>query len=39
MLKQYRIRNYHFQLIAYIAALTIMGIFIIGSANTLKELV
>lgn len=33
MLKQYRIRNYHFQLIAYIAALTIMGIFIIGSAQ------
>ena len=33
MLKQYRVRNYHFQLILYVAALTIMGIFIIGSAQ------
>lgn len=33
MLKQYRIRNYHFQLIAYIATLTIVGIFVIGSAQ------
>ena len=33
MLKQYRIRNYHFQLIAYITALTIVGIFVIGSAQ------
>lgn len=33
MLKQYKLKNYHFQLILYICALTIIGIFIIGSAR------
>lgn len=33
MLKQYKLKNYHFQLILYICALTIIGIFVIGSAR------
>ena len=33
MLKQYKLRNYHFQLVIYIAILNIIGILIIGSAK------
>ena len=33
MLKQYKLKNYHFQLIAYVVLLTILGIMIIGSAE------
>ena len=33
MLKQYKLKNYHFQLILYICALTVIGIFVIGSAR------
>ncbi len=33
MIKRYNLRNYHFQLVFYIVALTILGIFIIGSAQ------
>lgn len=33
MLKQYKLRNYHFQLIAYLVILTIIGIMVIGSAE------
>lgn len=33
MLKQYRLRNYRFQLIAYLSILTIIGIAVIGSAQ------
>ena len=33
MFKQYRLKNYHFQLVAYIVAITILGIMIIGSAK------
>ncbi len=33
MLKQYQLKNYHFQLIIYLSALTIIGILIIGSAE------
>ena len=33
MLKQYKLRNYHFQLILYICALTLIGVFVIGSAR------
>jgi len=33
MLKRYKLKNYHFQLILYVCALTIMGIFVIGSAR------
>lgn len=33
MLKQYKLKNYHFQLILYISALTIIGVFVIGSAR------
>lgn len=33
MLKQYKLKNYHFQLILYVAALTILGILVIGSAK------
>ncbi len=33
MFKQYRLKNYHFQLVAYIVALTILGILLIGSAK------
>ncbi len=33
MLKQYKLRNYHFQLIIYISILTVMGIMLIGSAE------
>lgn len=33
MFKQYKLKNYHFQLILYICALTIIGIFVIGSAR------
>ena len=33
MLKQYKLRNYHFQLILYIAILTVIGILLIGSAE------
>ncbi len=33
MFKQYKLKNYHFQLILYVCALTMIGIFIIGSAR------
>ena len=33
MLKQYKLRNYHFQLIAYLVILPIVGIMVIGSAE------
>ena len=33
MLKQYKLRNYHFQLIIYLVLLTMMGIMVIGSAE------
>lgn len=33
MFKQYKLKNYHFQLILYICLLTIIGIFVIGSAR------
>ena len=33
MFKQYKLKNFHFQLILYICALTIIGIFVIGSAR------
>ena len=33
MPKQYKLKNYHFQLILYICTLTIIGIMIIGSAK------
>lgn len=33
MLKQYKLKNYHFQLIAYVVLLTVLGIMIIGSAQ------
>lgn len=33
MLKQYKLRNYHFQLILYLSLLTIIGIAVIGSAE------
>lgn len=33
MLKQYKLKNYHFQLILYICALTLIGVFVIGSAR------
>ncbi len=33
MFKQYKLKNYHFQLIAYLIILTILGIMIIGSAE------
>ena len=33
MPKQYKLKNYHFQLIAYVCALTFIGIMIIGSAK------
>ena len=33
MFKQYQLKNYHFQLIIYICALTVIGIFVIGSAR------
>ena len=33
MLKQYRLKNYHFQLVIYIIALSIIGILLIGSAK------
>ena len=33
MFKQYKLKNYHFQLIIYICALTMIGIFVIGSAR------
>ena len=33
MFKQYKLRNYHFQLILYLCALTIIGILVIGSAE------
>ncbi len=33
MLKQYKLRNYHFLLILYISALTVLGIMVIGSAE------
>lgn len=33
MLKQYKLRNYHFQLIVYISILTVIGILLIGSAE------
>lgn len=34
MFKQYKLRNYNFLLIAYVTALTILGIMIIGSAKS-----
>lgn len=33
MLKQYKLRNYHFQLVIYLIALTMIGIMVIGSAE------
>lgn len=33
MLKQYKLRNYHFQLILFMVILTIIGILVIGSAE------
>ena len=33
MFKQYKLKNYHFQLILYICVLTVIGIFVIGSAR------
>jgi rod shape determining protein RodA len=33
MLKQYKLRNYHFQLILYLVLLTLIGIAVIGSAE------
>ncbi|MGN0341562.1 MAG: FtsW/RodA/SpoVE family cell cycle protein [Roseburia sp.] len=33
MLKQYKLRDYHFRLVFYVIALTILGIFVIGSAE------
>ena len=33
MIKQYKLRNYHFQLIAFIVILNIIGILLIGSAK------
>ena len=33
MLKQYKLRNYHFQLIIYLVLLTMIGIMVIGSAE------
>ena len=33
MFKQYKLKNYHFHLIIYICALTLIGIFVIGSAR------
>lgn len=33
MFKQYKLRNYHFQLVLYLSALSIIGIMIIGSAE------
>ena len=33
MFKQYKLKNYHFQLFIYVCALTIIGIFVIGSAR------
>jgi len=33
MLKQYKLRNYNFRLILYVVSLTVIGIFVIGSAR------
>jgi rod shape determining protein RodA len=33
MFKQYKLKNYHFQLIAYIVILSVIGILVIGSAE------
>ena len=33
MLKRYKLKNYHFQLILYVSILTIIGIMVIGSAQ------
>ena len=33
MFKRYKLKNYHFQLILYVSLLTIIGIFLIGSAK------
>lgn len=33
MLKQYKLRNYHFQLVLFIVILTVIGILLIGSAE------
>lgn len=33
MLKQYRLRNYNFRLVFFVAALTVIGILVIGSAK------
>ncbi|MCM1106611.1 MAG: rod shape-determining protein RodA [Blautia sp.] len=33
MLKQYKLRNYHFQLIIFVVILTVIGIMLIGSAE------
>jgi rod shape determining protein RodA len=33
MLKQYKLRNYHFQLILYVTLLTLIGVAVIGSAE------
>ena len=33
MFKQYSIRNYHFRLVCYVLALSVIGILVIGSAK------
>lgn len=33
MLKRYKLRNYNFRLVFYVTALTVLGIFVIGSAK------
>ena len=33
MFKQYKLKDFHFQLVIYVCALTILGIFVIGSAR------
>lgn len=34
MLKQYKLKDYDFRLVAYVVVLTIIGILVIGSANS-----
>ena len=37
MLKQYKLKDYDFRLVAYVVVLTIIGILVIGSANSTGE--
>lgn len=37
MLKQYKLKNYHFQLILFIVVLTVIGIMVIGSAEASSQ--